>query len=467
MGWVFHQLGGDPRPLFDANIFHPEPLTLTYSDSMLLPSLMARAVAGGRPAPGGCLQRAVPVGVLAVGAHHLPADRPLTGSARAAFIGGLLYGFYPYRFEHYSHLELQMTYWMPLALLAHPPLRASRCGPLRRRAAVCAAWRSSIRRCTTACSFRSMRRHSRHAAARGRDRVAPRWWCRSRSLPRRSRWCWRSRWLDPTFAAQAMKGERDVADRDVLQCRRRRTISARIRAARVYGGRLLADEYPERALFPGVGAPRAVGGRRWCRRSVSTRLAYLAGLVFAFDLSRGLQRGASTAISTSGSRRSAGMRVPARVSVILGNQPGRARRVRGASHPRAVARRDGPASLAFAALVAVRGGRPAPGAAAAAGVAGAAADLRRASPADSTAVLAEFPVHRGRAGRRPTACRTCISRCGTGGRWSTATADSRPRPTRQLKKTVARFPGPDGAGHAARARRQPRERQLRVLPDRV
>ena len=38
MGWVFHQLGGDPRPLFDANIFHPEPLTFTYSDSMLLPA---------------------------------------------------------------------------------------------------------------------------------------------------------------------------------------------------------------------------------------------------------------------------------------------------------------------------------------------------------------------------------------------------------------------------------------------
>ena len=38
MGWVFQQLGGDPRPLFDANIFHPEPLTFTYSDSMLLPA---------------------------------------------------------------------------------------------------------------------------------------------------------------------------------------------------------------------------------------------------------------------------------------------------------------------------------------------------------------------------------------------------------------------------------------------
>jgi cytochrome bd-type quinol oxidase subunit 1 len=42
----------------------------------------------------------------------------LTGSRRAAFIAALLFGFYPYRFQHYSHLELQMTYWMPLALLA-------------------------------------------------------------------------------------------------------------------------------------------------------------------------------------------------------------------------------------------------------------------------------------------------------------------------------------------------------------
>ena len=42
----------------------------------------------------------------------------LTGSQRAAFIAALLFGFYPYRFQHYPHLELQMTYWMPLALLA-------------------------------------------------------------------------------------------------------------------------------------------------------------------------------------------------------------------------------------------------------------------------------------------------------------------------------------------------------------
>jgi hypothetical protein len=41
MGWVYQQLIGDPRGFFDANIFHPTPLTLTLSDSMLLPSFVA------------------------------------------------------------------------------------------------------------------------------------------------------------------------------------------------------------------------------------------------------------------------------------------------------------------------------------------------------------------------------------------------------------------------------------------
>ncbi len=37
--WVLHKLHGDPRPLFSPNIFYPHPLTLTYSDSMLLPAI--------------------------------------------------------------------------------------------------------------------------------------------------------------------------------------------------------------------------------------------------------------------------------------------------------------------------------------------------------------------------------------------------------------------------------------------
>jgi hypothetical protein len=42
--------------------------------------------------------------------------RALTGRRDAAVVGGIVFALYPYRFEHYSHLELQMTMWAPLAL---------------------------------------------------------------------------------------------------------------------------------------------------------------------------------------------------------------------------------------------------------------------------------------------------------------------------------------------------------------
>ena len=43
--------------------------------------------------------------------------RALTGRTAAAWIAGALFALYPYHYEHYSHLELEMTMWMPLALL--------------------------------------------------------------------------------------------------------------------------------------------------------------------------------------------------------------------------------------------------------------------------------------------------------------------------------------------------------------
>ncbi len=118
IGWVYRQLLGDPRPLFDANIFYPERLTLTFSDAMLLPSLVASPLLAARFHP------VVVYNILLVGSFILSGwtmyllVRRVSGSHPAAFVSGLVFGFYPYRFEHYSHLELQMTALMPLALLA-------------------------------------------------------------------------------------------------------------------------------------------------------------------------------------------------------------------------------------------------------------------------------------------------------------------------------------------------------------
>ena len=118
IGWVNHQLITDPRHLFDANIFYPERLTLTLSDPIILPSLT------GAPLLAIGLHPVVVYNLLLVSAFwfsgiavYLLVER-LTASPRAAFVAGVIYACCGYRFDHYSHLELQMTQWMPLGLLA-------------------------------------------------------------------------------------------------------------------------------------------------------------------------------------------------------------------------------------------------------------------------------------------------------------------------------------------------------------
>jgi len=118
VGWVNHQLLNDPRHLFDTNIFYPERLTLTFSDPIVLPALTAA------PALALGVHRVIVYNLLFLSgfwfsgvAMYLLVVR-LTGSPRSAFIAGLVYACALYRFDHYSHLELQMMQWMPLALLA-------------------------------------------------------------------------------------------------------------------------------------------------------------------------------------------------------------------------------------------------------------------------------------------------------------------------------------------------------------
>jgi hypothetical protein len=118
VGWVAHQIVADPRHLFDGNIFYPEPLTLTLSDPVILPALTIAPLLALGVHPVLAYNILFLSGFWLSGvATYLLVER-LTHSARAAFVAGLTYTCYSYRFEHYSHLELQMTQWMPLALLA-------------------------------------------------------------------------------------------------------------------------------------------------------------------------------------------------------------------------------------------------------------------------------------------------------------------------------------------------------------
>lgn len=118
LAWFAHQIVTSPAHLFDANILYPRPLTLAYSDALLLQGLAAAPFIwlGADPL--------VVANTLLVAAFPLTAlgfffaAWRLTGDLRAAFIAGLMGGLYPFHFEHYSHLELQYFMWVPLAIVA-------------------------------------------------------------------------------------------------------------------------------------------------------------------------------------------------------------------------------------------------------------------------------------------------------------------------------------------------------------
>jgi len=127
ISWVDHSIWTHPTTLFDTNIFYPERLTLAYSDSVIVPALLAAPLFWlGIP-------HVVAYNVLFLSSFVFTGVatyyfmRALTGRRDAAAIGGAVFALYPFRFEHYSHLELQMTMWMPLALWAlHRAMAAGR-----------------------------------------------------------------------------------------------------------------------------------------------------------------------------------------------------------------------------------------------------------------------------------------------------------------------------------------------------
>jgi hypothetical protein len=117
IAWIAHQVVRDPIHLFDGNMFYPERLTLALSDPVIVPGLMSAPFfwLGGHPLT--IYTLLFLSGFVFSGVTTYLLVRALTGRRDAAAISGIIFALYPYRFEHYSHLELQMTMWMPLALL--------------------------------------------------------------------------------------------------------------------------------------------------------------------------------------------------------------------------------------------------------------------------------------------------------------------------------------------------------------
>lgn len=118
LAWGQHALATDPARVLHANIFHPYPLTLLYSDHLLgLAVLLAplRLFTDNVVLVHNLLVLAAPI---LNGVAMFLLARDLVGRADAAFLAGFLYAFAPLRLEvDRTQVQMLAAWWLPLLLL--------------------------------------------------------------------------------------------------------------------------------------------------------------------------------------------------------------------------------------------------------------------------------------------------------------------------------------------------------------
>jgi hypothetical protein len=313
LAWVAHQLPRDPARLFDGNMFHPEPRTLAYSDVMLVPALLVAPLRW--------------LGVHPLLVYHLLflASFALSGAALfalvwfltrdrgAALLAGLIFAFYPYRFAHFSHLELQIAWWMPLGLLAlHRTLLGGRLRDgLATGLAIAGQALSSlyyglffVLYLVPIAAILALARQARVVPAL--KVLAPAAVLTAAIvLPV----------TVPYFRNAAIVGERDRTD-IVLGSARPADYLAAPASSATYGPRLRGTADGERQLFPGILPVVLSGVALWPPLSPA-RLAYGAGLAVAADVALGVN-GILHPRLYRHARPVRALRAPARMGMVVG-----------------------------------------------------------------------------------------------------------------------------------------------------
>ena len=116
--WVAHALSTSPSHLLDGNIFYPEPGTLTFSDAMPVEAAIAAPLLWAHVRPVLVHNVLLLAGIVLSAAGVFMLASRMTGSQAAGITAGIVFAFVPYRFEHYMHMELQWTVWIPWAFWA-------------------------------------------------------------------------------------------------------------------------------------------------------------------------------------------------------------------------------------------------------------------------------------------------------------------------------------------------------------
>jgi hypothetical protein len=117
LSWVAHALSSNV-PLFDGNIFYPHRGTLAYSDATLLQGVLAAPWLWSHVNPVLVYNVLLLAGIVTSGLGMFVLVRDLMGNDDAALVSAVIFTLAPYRVEHFMHLELQWTMWMPLTFWA-------------------------------------------------------------------------------------------------------------------------------------------------------------------------------------------------------------------------------------------------------------------------------------------------------------------------------------------------------------
>ena len=131
LGWDLRTILADPLALlsgriFSANIFFPAEQTLAYSDHLILQALALTPLYALTRDVVLCYNVLLFASLLASAAAMHLYVRQVTGSQWGARLAGIAWGFWPYRFAHLLHLQLQSLYFLPLVFLWLHWLVASR-----------------------------------------------------------------------------------------------------------------------------------------------------------------------------------------------------------------------------------------------------------------------------------------------------------------------------------------------------
>ena len=328
LSWIAHQAPIAPARLVHANIFYPERYTLLYSESLLLPGLMFAPLQWAGVHPVVVYNIALAAGIIFSGVGIALLVLELTGDAPAAVVSAVAFACLPFRVEHFAHMQLQQTQWIPVALWAlHRTIRrrsladASMLGV----ATACQLFScvyfglmllpflAAVAAVLVGSHLRFTRTVQSLTLAVSRPFVAGVFRCALVTVivggalvaPLGMAYISASRIVGERVDGEAMAGS--AVPSDYLAAPEQSVWYAD--ATKAFGG-------PERRLFPGVAIVLFAALALWRKRSVTT-FAYLVALAVAIDMSFGLH-GVTFSLLWNKVSVFRGLRVPARMGLFTG-----------------------------------------------------------------------------------------------------------------------------------------------------